>query len=71
MSTTDVSRRSRSVETFVVRLWTPGTRADWADPEIRGVVRHVATGTERRFASPAELLEILTATDPNDGNPEP
>ncbi len=57
------------METFIVRLWTPGTGGDRIDPEIRGLVRHVASGTERPFASPAELLEFLaTAIGPNGGD---
>ncbi len=46
------------METFVVRLWTPDAGGH-PDPELKGVAQHVATGAERRFTSPEELLEFL------------
>ena len=46
------------METFVVRLWAPDAEED-RDRELRGVAQHVATGAERRFTSPGELLEFL------------
>jgi hypothetical protein len=54
------------VDTFVVRIWTDdavarGDRADGDGAELRGIVRHVQSGAEHRFATVAELLSRLRA----------
>ncbi len=43
------------METFVVRLW----RGIEGDDELRGVVRHVSSGSEQRFSSARELEAAL------------
>jgi hypothetical protein len=50
---------------FLVRVWEPADLGGHGDG-LRGVVRHVASGTEATFASEAELLAYLRAgvTDP-------
>jgi hypothetical protein len=55
------------VESFLVRLWTPEHHEPLGG-RLRGVVRRVATGEERVFASDAELLAFLRAEAP-DGSP--
>jgi hypothetical protein len=52
------------VESFLVRLWTPQPHEPVGD-RLRGVVRRVATGEERVFASDAELLAFLRAEVPD------
>ena len=44
-------------QTFVIRVFDS---AD-APPGLRGVVRHVASGLERPFGRPDELVELLEA----------
>jgi hypothetical protein len=48
------------VETFLVRVWTPGPRED-PGPELRGVVLRVGTGRELVFVSGQELISFLAA----------
>jgi hypothetical protein len=48
------------VESYLVRLWTPES-AERLGGRLRGVVRRVATGEERVFASDDELLAFLRA----------
>lgn len=45
------------MESFVVRIWTPLA----GDDELRGVVRHVQTGTEQTFTSSVEMAALLGA----------
>jgi len=46
------------MDTFLVRIWVPSDgrlfRAD-----LRGVVRHVATGVETTFRRDEEILDLL------------
>lgn len=44
----------------MVRLWSPGQEEAPLGPEIRGVVQHVRSGQEARFAGPEELLAFLS-----------
>jgi hypothetical protein len=46
------------VDNFLVQVWVP---ADGAPPpdQLRGVVRHVATGTETPFRNDDEILAVL------------
>jgi len=55
------SPRAESVQTFVVRVWTPApTVAPETHPELlRGVVEHPATGWHERFTADEELLAFL------------
>jgi hypothetical protein len=48
------------MESFLVRVWRPEPR-ERLESRLRGVVRRVATGEERVFASEAELLAFLRA----------
>lgn len=47
------------METFVVRLWVPGESGYPADPALRGVVSHVASGCSEPFAGADELLAFV------------
>ncbi|HEV8545960.1 MAG TPA: hypothetical protein VGQ64_06680 [Candidatus Limnocylindrales bacterium] len=55
------------METFVIRLWTDDDTSEadvdsgeeTAERGLRGIVRHVRTGTETPFADSAELLVTL------------
>ena len=51
------------MESFVVQLWVPGDDAWRAvdTSQLRGWVRHVATGTEARFTEDGALLDLLHA----------
>lgn len=50
------------METFIVRVREPMATADQADDAgLRGVVHHVRTGGETRFASWEELRAVLDA----------
>jgi len=44
------------VDTFVVRVWSE----EGAGEGLRGVVRHVRTGREARFADALQLVDLLT-----------
>jgi len=49
------------METFVVRIFhTPGTESD---PDLRGQVEHVKSGTTRIFRSLDELAAFLERAD--------
>jgi hypothetical protein len=52
---------AESVQTFVVRVWTPAPpAAPETHPELlRGVVEHPATGRHERFRADEELLAFL------------
>jgi hypothetical protein len=46
------------MDTFLVQVWVPaddGSRGG----ELRGLVRHVATGAESTFLGDRELLDLL------------
>jgi hypothetical protein len=46
------------METFLVQVWVPADdRSRRGD--LRGLVRHVATGTECRFVGDQEVLDLL------------
>ena len=46
------------METFLVRVFVPADeRAQ--DEDLRGLVRHVATGTETAFVGDDEVLDLL------------
>ena len=53
------------MDTFVIRMWRGGdahaTARGAPDPDsgIRGVLRHVGSGSESAFAGPDELLRLL------------
>jgi hypothetical protein len=55
---TDV-RKIRPVDTFVIRLWSPGDHAADGSDDHRGVARHVGTGRAAAFRDGAELLSLL------------
>jgi hypothetical protein len=56
----------RRVETFVVRMWVPGSAAHTPLRDLHGVVRHVSSGTEVTFrdadALVASLRKLLIGT---------
>jgi hypothetical protein len=46
------------METFLVQVWVPADdRSSGGD--LRGLVRHVATGTETAFLGDEEVLDLL------------
>lgn len=48
------------VESYIVRLWTPEGSSDRGEATgVRGIVRHVRSGRETRFASWGELRALL------------
>jgi len=49
------------METFLVQVWVP---ADDRSPkgDLRGLVRHVATGTQTPFVGDEEVLDLLHRT---------
>jgi hypothetical protein len=64
------------MDTFLVRIWTetesaPDSMSSARQPgdggSLHGVVRHVRTGLEARFTTPAELLAFLS-TGPGQGS---
>ena len=49
------------METFLVQVWVPADdRSRGGD--LRGLVRHVATGTETPFLGDEEVLDLLHRT---------
>ena len=46
------------METFLVQVWVPADDLS-SGGGLRGVVRHVATGTETRFRGDDEVLDLL------------
>ena len=46
------------MDTFLVQVWVPADDTCWG-AELRGVVRHVATGVETAFRSDAQALRLL------------
>jgi hypothetical protein len=52
------------VDSFLVQVWVPADDGSCGN-RLRGVVRHVATGTEKAFRNDDELLCLLRgATNP-------
>ena len=51
------------MDTFVLRIWSPGESAgDAAAPDgMRGTVQHVGTGRSGVFRSDAQLLGLIAA----------
>ncbi len=46
------------MDTFVVQLWVPPDQTS-CGTDLRGVVRHVATGVETAFRGDDEVLRLL------------
>lgn len=53
------------MDTFLVQVWMPADDSSRSDV-LRGLVRHVATGTETPFRCDEEILILLRR-----GAPEP
>jgi len=51
------------METFMVRLWTPGGD-DWS-PGIRGTATHIASGKQVTFTEAAGLIAFLSGAAPS------
>ena len=49
------------METFVLRIWVPGTDQPARSRPLRGVVEHVATGSSATFRSVHDLAAHLDA----------
>lgn len=49
------------METFLVQVWVPADEPSRGG-DLRGLVRHVATGTETPFRSDEEVLDLLHRT---------
>ena len=45
------------METFLVQVWVPAEASP--DADIRGLVRHIATGVETPFRGGEEMLLLL------------
>ena len=57
------------MDTFVVQLWVPPDQTS-CGIDLRGVVRHVATGVETAFRGDDEVLRLLhVARPPRTGFP--
>lgn len=52
------SAKEVEVDNFLVRVFVPGDGTA-PDGDLRGLVRHVASGTETPFRSDAEVLRLL------------
>jgi hypothetical protein len=48
-----------SVDTFVIRLWSPADHAADTGDSPRGVARHVGTGRAAAFRDGDELIALL------------
>jgi hypothetical protein len=46
------------METFLVQVWVPADERSHS-PELRGLVRHVPTGTVTPFLGDEEVLDLL------------
>ncbi|MDQ3972895.1 MAG: hypothetical protein M3276_00850 [Actinomycetota bacterium] len=46
------------MDTFLVQVWVPADDTS-RDGDLRGVVRHVATGVETPFRGDDEILAVL------------
>ena len=54
------------METFLVQIWVPADQVA-PDADLRGIVRHIATGEEMPFRGDHEVLRLLRrATHGND-----
>jgi len=61
------SLASTAMETFIVRVWTPG---DGERPEgMRGTAVHLGTGEEITFSDPRRLIAFLGEKVGSDGGP--
>lgn len=63
-----------SVDTFVIRLWSPVDHAASTGDSPRGVARHVGTGRAAAFRDAQELLALLRelpSADAPGGAPDP
>ena len=49
------------MDTFLVQVWVPADDRSRGDV-LRGLVRHVATGTETPFSGDEEILRLLHRT---------
>ena len=49
------------MDTFLVQVWVPADDLSRGG-DLRGLVRHVATGTETVFLGDEEILEVLHRT---------
>ena len=49
------------METFLVQVWVPADHRSRGG-DLRGLVRHVATGTESPFVGDEEVLDLLHRT---------
>jgi hypothetical protein len=54
------------MDTFVVRVWSPG--ADDGPEGVRGTAMHLSSGTTITFTEPGALIRFLTA-ERGDGEP--
>jgi len=52
------------MHTFLVRVWVSADESCW-DSDLRGVVRHVATGVETPFRNDQEILDLLRRAQPH------
>ncbi len=62
------------MDSFLVQVWVPA-EAIASGTQLRGVVRHVATGAERAFRNDEEVLSVLRGARDRHaepaGRPEP
>jgi hypothetical protein len=49
------------METFLVQVWVPADDRS-REGDLRGLVRHVATGTQTPFVGDREVLDLLHRT---------
>ncbi len=57
------------MDTFLVQVWVPAD-GSLAVADLRGVVRHVATGVETTFCGDEEVLQVLHGAT-GDSSPSP
>jgi len=55
------------METFVVRVWSPG--ADDGPEGVRGTAVHLSSGTTITFTEPGALIRFLTREGSGGGDP--
>ncbi len=46
------------METFLVQVWVPADAVS-PDTDLRGLVRHIATGVETPFRGDEQVLQLL------------
>lgn len=64
-------RAPMGMDTFVVQLWVPPDQTS-CGTDLRGVVRHIATGVETAFRGDDEVLLLLHVARPSrTGSPAP